>query len=48
MEILSIVWKAIGVGMIYIIGVGAFFLGVIFGVIIMALACASKRKDDEY
>lgn len=34
--------------MIYIIGAGAFFLGVIFGVIIMAMACASKRRDDEY
>ena len=40
--------KAIGVEVIYIISAGAFFLGVIFGVIIMALACASKRKDDEY
>lgn len=41
-------WKAIGVGMIYIIGIGAFFLGGIFGVTIMATVCASKRKDENY
>lgn len=34
--------------MIYIIGIGAFFLGGIFCVTIMATVCASKRKDDKY
>lgn len=41
-------WEAIGVEMIYIIGVGVFFLGSVFGIIIMAAVCASKRRDDEY
>lgn len=41
-------WETIGVEMIYIIGFTAFFLGGIFGLIIMATICASKRKDDKY